>query len=371
MVCRQPVMIITGKHSGLKNDVEKTSATSLIILGLRKLKYFRKPGVVFWTLFWLVFYGIGSTVKQVTIKPEDLAGWINIAMVAVFGLEFCTAPIAVFIIHEEIPNMLARKNLKYPHRLTLFLAPLVINLVMQILMVGKAIEGFIQTKSSILTATGYVFKETVNAFGIIICMSLCNFILGVFVSNFIHDCKTDENNRSSHSTKEWAEAKLCSYAAIQNASQFALFTQFTINTLTIILLGCLLTVSGTCLNYTFSIIFLYSISLVICTLILCHLGMIMDDCFVAFQGIKTKVREAFVKTGDIQEAKEMLALIQRIEEQAPFSALGFFTVDRTTLMAEVGTILTYFVVLVQADLCPSTAATTIPQDNAFNNTHLQ
>ena len=97
----------------------------------------------------------------------------------------------------------------------------------------------------------------------------------------------------------------------------------------------------------------------------------MDDCFVAFQGIKTKVREAFVKTGDIQEAKEMLALIQRIEEQAPFSALGFFTVDRTTLMAEVGTILTYFVVLVQADLCPSTAATTIPQDNAFNNTHLQ
>ena len=40
-----------------------------------------------------------------------------------------------------------------------------------------------------------------------------------------------------------------------------------------------------------------------------------------------------------------------VEKEPPFSALGFFSVDRTTLTAELGTILTYFIILLQADIC--------------------
>ena len=38
----------------------------------------------------------------------------------------------------------------------------------------------------------------------------------------------------------------------------------------------------------------------------------------------------------------------QMEREGPFTALGFFEVNRSTLLAELGTILTYFVILLQS-----------------------
>ena len=53
----------------------------------------------------------------------------------------------------------------------------------------------------------------------------------------------------------------------------------------------------------------------------------------------------------IQVNHEIAVLIKRIERQPAFTAYGFFTVDRSTLTAELGIVLTYFIVLYQANLC--------------------
>ena len=56
-------------------------------------------------------------------------------------------------------------------------------------------------------------------------------------------------------------------------------------------------------------------------------------------------------SSDEKEMKMLQLIIQDIEASPKFSALGFFTVDRTTLTAMLGTILTYFIILFQTISC--------------------
>ena len=56
-------------------------------------------------------------------------------------------------------------------------------------------------------------------------------------------------------------------------------------------------------------------------------------------------------SSDEKEIKMLQLIIQDIEASPKFSALGFFTVDRTTLTAMLGTILTYFIILFQTISC--------------------
>ena len=44
-------------------------------------------------------------------------------------------------------------------------------------------------------------------------------------------------------------------------------------------------------------------------------------------------------------------LQEQIKDEGPFDALGYFTVDKSTLTAVVGTIITYLIILIQFDLC--------------------
>ena len=46
---------------------------------------------------------------------------------------------------------------------------------------------------------------------------------------------------------------------------------------------------------------------------------------------------------------KVLNIIRSIEEETPFSASGFFTVDRSTLTAIAGAVLTYLIILIQFD----------------------
>ena len=55
---------------------------------------------------------------------------------------------------------------------------------------------------------------------------------------------------------------------------------------------------------------------------------------------KTKTRRRMLKV-----------MINEVENCTKFSALGFYTIDRSTLTATLGTILTYFIVLYQTVTC--------------------
>ena len=46
-----------------------------------------------------------------------------------------------------------------------------------------------------------------------------------------------------------------------------------------------------------------------------------------------------------------LFIIAEIQECQPFSALGFYSIDRSTLTATLGSVLTYFIILLQTITC--------------------
>ena len=54
---------------------------------------------------------------------------------------------------------------------------------------------------------------------------------------------------------------------------------------------------------------------------------------------------------DEKESKILQLIIQDINALPQFTALGYYAVDRTTLTATLGTILSYFIILLQTIAC--------------------
>ena len=50
-----------------------------------------------------------------------------------------------------------------------------------------------------------------------------------------------------------------------------------------------------------------------------------------------------------QEEKRLMDLIYQVQEESPFTALGFFDVDRSTLTSILATSATYIIILLQFD----------------------
>lgn len=50
-----------------------------------------------------------------------------------------------------------------------------------------------------------------------------------------------------------------------------------------------------------------------------------------------------------QEEKRLVDLIYQVQEESPFTALGFFDVDRSTLTSILATSATYIIILLQFD----------------------
>ena len=55
------------------------------------------------------------------------------------------------------------------------------------------------------------------------------------------------------------------------------------------------------------------------------------------------------ETEDPKKEKEAMLLLYQVDQEPAFNALGFFSIDRSTLTSLLGTILTYLIVLVQFD----------------------
>ena len=55
------------------------------------------------------------------------------------------------------------------------------------------------------------------------------------------------------------------------------------------------------------------------------------------------------ETEDPKKEKEAMLLLYQVDQESAFNALGFFSIDRSTLTSLLGTILTYLIVLVQFD----------------------
>ena len=57
------------------------------------------------------------------------------------------------------------------------------------------------------------------------------------------------------------------------------------------------------------------------------------------------------QTYEEKEKEECYLLLQEIDDIEPFTACGYFTVDRATIVSVLGTVLTYFVILFQTIQC--------------------
>ena len=68
------------------------------------------------------------------------------------------------------------------------------------------------------------------------------------------------------------------------------------------------------------------------------------------------------------ETKEKMLniVIEELTSLQPFTALGFYSVDRSTLTATLGTVLTYFIILYQTVTC--TDQITSPNQEILNST---
>ena len=62
-------------------------------------------------------------------------------------------------------------------------------------------------------------------------------------------------------------------------------------------------------------------------------------------------RSALRSTIDEKEKEECYLLLQELDDIEPFTACGYFTVDRTTIVSVLSTVLTYFVILFQTIQC--------------------
>ena len=68
------------------------------------------------------------------------------------------------------------------------------------------------------------------------------------------------------------------------------------------------------------------------------------------------------------ETKEKMLniVIEELTSLQPFTALRFYTVDRSTLTATLGTVLTYFIILYQTVTCTDPIAS--PNQEILNST---
>ena len=59
-------------------------------------------------------------------------------------------------------------------------------------------------------------------------------------------------------------------------------------------------------------------------------------------------REEYTTVGENLQYRN---LIENIKDEEPFTALGFFNVDKTSVTAILGTVITYNIILIQFNLC--------------------
>ena len=71
--------------------------------------------------------------------------------------------------------------------------------------------------------------------------------------------------------------------------------------------------------------------------------------FFIFMIIVLIRKKLSVSAVSYQEEKKLLDLIYQVQEETPFTALGFFDVDRSTLTSILATSATYIIILLQFD----------------------
>ena len=63
------------------------------------------------------------------------------------------------------------------------------------------------------------------------------------------------------------------------------------------------------------------------------------------------IRKEQLKTRDENEWRMLSVMIEEIKDCEQFSAMGFYTIDRSTLTATLGTVITYLIILIQTVTC--------------------
>ena len=330
-------------------ETEARSFTSMLVSVMRKLQFFSKVGLVIWPLF-----GVSSSIfaNILILKwPSDIAELIKIIMFFIYIVEMFFIPISVYLLERRVPDLFKRRNLKPPLYTWFLVLPFSLNTITHIYRMVIGYPSVADQSAGKIVA--FFAVQFANLLGTSVYYAIPPFFVGVMASNFMEECGSVNKDKNIFDRQAATKGTqiLEVYSSLQEGAQFGLFSQFTVHTLLAISLGFLISVSGKCLDLDSSFQIVFVTALVMSVMILCYFGFIMDDCYQRFQGTADKLREVYVRSTDLQFSKELLVLIQLIEKQAPFSALGFFTVDRSTLMAELGTVLTYFVILIQADVC--------------------
>ena len=99
------------------------------------------------------------------------------------------------------------------------------------------------------------------------------------------------------------------------------------------------------LNIRYVNIFLFVFS--ITTTILMTMGD-LEECYDLIKEVADKAREEACEKTSVKEMMQLMVAAGKLEDTYPFSAMKFFTFERSTVTAMLATTLTYLVVLIQS-----------------------
>ena len=63
------------------------------------------------------------------------------------------------------------------------------------------------------------------------------------------------------------------------------------------------------------------------------------------------IRQRFLTAIEVEVKDECTVMLQELDDLEPFTACGFFNVDKGILVSVLSTVLTYFVILIQTVQC--------------------
>jgi hypothetical protein len=99
------------------------------------------------------------------------------------------------------------------------------------------------------------------------------------------------------------------------------------------------------LNIRYTNIFLFVFSVI--TTVLMTMGD-LEECYDLIKEVSDKAREEACGKASVKEMMQLMVAAGKLEDTYPFSALKFFTFERSTVTAMLATTLTYLVVLIQS-----------------------
>ena len=168
--------------------------------------------------------------------------------------------------------------------------------------------------------------------GYMILKMVSTFVVGSAIS-LIHRKLQDEFPSRSLNFQNHLYTLIGDFVGLKKGLEPLLFITFVTQT----------TILSSTLFMVFALKYWAMILFALCLMLdLVYISFVLDDCYGSFKSLVLRLRQC---GADKEEGIDVIIYI--IEAEQPFTAYGFFNVDRSLLSSIFGTILTYLIILLQ------------------------